>query len=153
MNQPAAKKVVEYIPDPNKFDLRTHVWDGQGKLTRKNTYRMFNIDGRVVYERPVNSGNLWGENNQPAGRVLLEFAKDKPGVIAKKTFDFEAEHVEFTPPLTGAEALHFELEQKNRENEQLRAELAQIKGDKQPLKAVQEGFPADDKSGQNQRRK
>lgn len=137
-----AKKVLDYTPDPNKFDLRTHSWDAQGNLKNKNPYRMFMVGDRTVFERPVNSGNLWGENNQPAGRVELEFGKN--GTIAKKTFDFEAAHKEYTAPLQGADKLHYELEQEKEKSAALELELAQIRGSKgQGLTAVQEGFPAD----------
>jgi hypothetical protein len=129
-----AKRTLEYAPDPNKFDLRTHVWDTQGNLVRKNTYRAYMVDGRTLFERPVNSGNLWGENNQPAGRVELEFGEN--GKISKKTFKFEEEHKEYTTPLQGADALHYELEQQKERNSSLQKELDQIK-------AVQTGFPSE----------
>jgi hypothetical protein len=136
-----AKRTLEYVPDPNKFDLRTHVWDTQGTLVRKNPYRAHINDGRTLFERPVNSGNLWGENNQPAGRVELEFGPN--GKISKKTFHFEAAHKAYTPPLSGAEALHYQLEQEKEKNAALQAEIDQIRSGKQPLSAVQEGFPAE----------
>ena len=116
---------LKYVPDPNKFDLRTHVWDSQGMLVEKNTYRLHNKDGVNYFERPVNSGNLWYENNQPAGRVEYEFGKD--GKISSKKLDIGADHKEFTAPLTGDEKLHFELEQERSRNAQLAAELAAIK--------------------------
>ena len=50
-----------------------------------------------MYERPVNSGNLFYENNQPAGRV--EVTRDAKGRIVGKEFDFTAKHKEFRTPL------------------------------------------------------
>lgn len=142
-----AKNVLKYLPDPNKFDLRTHVWDSQGNLTEKNPYRAHFVQGRVVYERPVNSGNLWGENNKPCGRVELEFGEN--GAISKKEFVWDASHKDFKAPLTGAEKLHYELEQERERNQLLEQELAQYKngGGRQSVQAVQEGFPAEDKKG------
>lgn len=118
-------KRLEYKADPNKFDLRTHIWDAQGTLVSKNPYRSFIIEGRQYFERPVNSGNLWYENNQPAGRVELEF-NDK-GHIAKKTFDFAADHKDYVAPLTGHEKIHYELEHERSRVAQLEAELAMIR--------------------------
>lgn len=139
-----AKRTLEYVSDPNKFDLRTHVWDTQGTLVKKNLYRAHIVDGRMLFERPVNSGNLWGENNQPAGRVDLEFGPN--GKIAKKTFDFNAEHKAYTAPLTGAEALHYQLEQEKEKSAALQRELDQIK-------AVQEGFPSEKAESKPEKRR
>lgn len=116
---------LKYEPDPNKFDLRTHVWDSQGHLEAKNPYRAYIVDGSKYYERPVNSGNLWFENNQPAGRVELTFGKN--GTIASKRFDFAAEHKDYAVPLEGAEKLHYELEQAREKNAQLEIELSAIR--------------------------
>lgn len=120
----SARKTLEYKPDPNKFDLVTHRWDNQGKLIAKNPYRKFIVEGREYYERPVNSGNLWFENNQPAGRVICEF-NDK-GHIAKKEFDFSATHTEFIAAPTGSELLAAELVAERAKSAQLEAELRAI---------------------------
>ena len=136
--QPA--KQLKYEPDPNKFDLRTHVWDSQGNLVSKNTYRSFIMEGRQYFERPVNSGNLWYENNQPAGRVELTFCEN--GKISKKEFHFEAAHKEYTAPLSGSEALHFELEQQKSRTAELEAELASIRNETKLREAViRDGMP------------
>lgn len=139
--QPA--KQLKYEPDPNKFDLRTHVWDSQGHLVSKNLYRSFIIEGRQYFERPVNSGNLWFENNQPAGRVELTFGEN--GKIAKKEFNFEAPHKEYKAPLTGTDALHFELEQQREQNAALKAELDAIRQENKIREAViGDGLPPAD---------
>lgn len=134
METPRKGKQLEYTSDPNKFDLRTHVWDASGHLVKKNTYRSYIINGRTYFERPVNSGNLWFENNQPAGRVELTF-NDK-GHIVKKEFNFEAAHKEYSAPLTGAEKVHYELEQERTRNVQLKAELEAIKRESALARAV-----------------
>ena len=121
-------KQLKYESDPNKFDLRTHVWDSQGNLTKKNLYRNYIMDGRSYFERPVNSGNLWFENNQPAGRVELTF--NEAGHIIAKKFDFNAEHKEYKAPMTGAEKIHYELEQERAKTAQLKAELDAINKEK-----------------------
>lgn len=118
-------KQLEYVPDPNKFDLQTHAWDAQGHLVRENPYRSYIIEGRQYFERPVNSGNLWFENNQPAGRVDLTF-NDK-GHIIKKDFKFDEPHRDYVAPLNGAEKVHYELEQERSRVAALEAELASIK--------------------------
>ena len=126
-------KILEYKSDPNKFDLITHKWNSQGHLVVKNPYRAFIISGVTYYERPVNSGNLWHENNQPAGRIECEF--NSKGHIVKKEFKFGAEHKDWKAPLTGDAKLHFELEQERDRNIQLQAELEAIKKEKSAKQA------------------
>lgn len=135
-----AVRQLEYTPNPNKFDLRTHVWDNQGHLVRENLYRSFIVGGAHYFERPVNSGNLWLENNQPAGRVECKF-NDK-GHIISKAFDFTAPHKDFTAPLQGAAKVHYELEQERARSAQLEAELAQIRQEREAIQAVRDGVPA-----------
>ena len=127
----AARKQLEYTPDPNKFDLVTHRWDAQGKLVHFAPYRKFIQSGVEYYERPVNSGNLWYENNQPAGRVICEF--NEKGHICSKAFDLSAQHVDYTPPLTGDQKLAAQLSTTMDENAALKAELAAIKKDREPV--------------------
>lgn len=121
----SARKTIEYVPDPNKFDLVVHRWDTQGRLTGKpNHYRKYIVGGAEYYERPVNSGNLWHPNNQPAGRVLCQF--DDNGKIIKKDFDFAAEHIHYVPPLTGDAKIAAELASSKAEIEALRKELSSL---------------------------
>lgn len=112
-----------HIPDPNKFDLVTHQFDGRGKLASKNPYRLHIKDGSQYYERPVDSGNLWYENNQPAGRVEV-----KGGV---KLFDTSAPHKLYQAPPTGQEKLYFQNEELRFKNEALIAELESIKAERE----------------------
>ncbi len=119
-----AKRVLEYVADPSKFDLVTDRWDSQGMRTVHNKYRKYILNGAEYYERPVNSGNLWFENNQPAGRVLLTF-NDK-GHIASKEFNFDAEHVAYVAPPTGSQKLAADLEVTKAELAAAQAELAAI---------------------------
>ena len=129
----SARKTLEYKPDPDKFDLITHRWDNQGRLIAKNPYRKFIMNGAEYYERPVNSGNLWLENNKPAGRVLLEF--NEKGHIAKKTFDFEAAHVAYSEPPTGAEMVSQELEAERKRNAALEMELRAMRAEREAKEA------------------
>ncbi len=124
-------KRIEHTPDPNKFDLRTHEWDAQGILVRKNLYRLHIREGNHYFERPVNSGNLWFENNQPAGRVELKF--NKLGHITSKEYKFDAEHKEYSPELTGNDKLTFQLEQERSRSAELEAELLAIRGERAPV--------------------
>lgn len=119
-----------YTPDPNKFDLRTHHWDGQGALVQKNLYTCYVREGQQYFERPVNSGNLWHGNNQPAGRVTKQF--NDAGHEISKSFDHTAPHVKFTPKLTGDDALHYQLEQERARSAALEAEVAAIRKERTP---------------------
>lgn len=119
------KRALEYTPDPNKFDLRTHIWDAQGRLVKINLYRKYIIQGTEYYERPRNSGNLFFENNQPAGRMELEFGPD--GKIASKTLKLGEPHKEFVAPVSGAEAVAAALGTAQEQLLEAQAELAQIK--------------------------
>ena len=119
-----ARKTLEYKPDPNKFDLVVDRWNSQGHKIAHNPYRKFIKEGGEFYERPVNSGNLWLENNQPAGRVICEF-NDK-GHIVSKVFDHAAEHIEYVPGPTGAEKIAAELSAERAKSAQLEAELRAI---------------------------
>jgi hypothetical protein len=131
---------MQYESDPNKFDLIVDRWDAQGnRVGGRNTYRKYIQNGSEYYERPVNSGNLWFENNTPAGRVICEF-NDK-GHIVKKEFDFTAKHVAFIPAPTGAEKIAAQLASEQAANAALRAELDAIKKDKEPQKPVQNFAP------------
>lgn len=142
--QPAKRRNFDPEPDPNKFDLRTHVWDGSGNLIRTNLYTKYVIDGSAFYERPVKSGNLWYENNQPAGR--MEY--DEKGI--RKLCE-GAPHKEFTPKLEGADALYAELDDVKARAEAAEAELAAIKAEREAktapksevkVEAVAESKPA-----------
>lgn len=139
-------KQLQYQPDPNKFDLRTHIWDSQGNLVSKNLYRAFHMQGSTYYERPVNSGNLWFENNQPAGR--MEYTLSPDGKIGPKRFVPDAPHIDYVEPLKGAEKLQADLGAAKKENVQLRDELEAIRKDQAALKALivsmQDGMPTKD---------
>lgn len=124
----AQSKTIEYTSDPNKFDLIVHRWDTQGRPVGKpNHYRKFILGDKEVYERPLNSGNLWYENNEPAGRVELEF--NDRGHIIKKEFKWGAEHIEYVAPLTGDAKVAAELASQKARADQLEAELKAIKAE------------------------
>lgn len=122
--QPAKKRNFDPEPDPNKFDLRTHVWDGSGNLIRTNLYTKYVIDGNAFFERPVKSGNLWYENNQPAGR--MEYEQNPKGELVRKLCEGKA-HIAYVPKLEGAEALYSELEEATARATAAELELAAIK--------------------------
>ena len=141
--QPARQ--LKYEQDPNKFDLRTHVWDNQGKLVGTKIRRDFIVGGSTYHEFPVNSGNLWQPNNQPAGRVECEF--NEKGHIVKKDFHIGATHKSYSAPLIGADKVHYELQQEREKNEALRREIEAIKKE-QTAKSAQgaEGEKGDGKA-------
>lgn len=122
----ARKQLSDYEADPSKFDLRTHFFDGQGRLVKQNHYTLHVISGDRFFERPVNSGNIWFENNQPAGRI--EYIKDSSGNTAKRVLLGEA-HKVFTRKLEGDEALQCALQQQQERTAALEAELASIRAE------------------------
>lgn len=112
--------------DPNKFDLRTHYWDATGKLTKKDLYTCYVRNGISCYERPLNSGNLWYDNNQPAGRI--ELGKDPAGKTIK-IFNHEAEHIAYVAPSSASE-LEVALHAERAKAAELEAELASIRAER-----------------------
>lgn len=134
---PASHKrsMLDQQVDPNKFDTRTHLFDNQGRLVKKNLYTLYVVEGEHYYERPMNSGNLWYANNQPAGRVTFD--------DGLRRFDHAAKHLKFTPTLEGDESLHHELQSANMRNEDLQGkidaieqELALIRAERRPVAAA-----------------
>jgi hypothetical protein len=115
---------VQEVPE-NKFDLITHRWDKQGNPLAKNPYRLHIRQGNYYFERPVNSGNLWLENNQPAGRIEIRDGK-KVFLVGEEAVPHKA----YIAPLEGAEALQSELAEAKAQNEALLAELEAIRSEK-----------------------
>lgn len=113
----------EVAQPEKKFDLKTHTFNARGVLTKINHYRLHVTNGVQLYERPVNSGNLWYENDEPAGRVT--YAGE--GKIKRKVIDNEAEHIAYTAPLSPDEKVHFENENLKMENAKLLAEIEMIR--------------------------
>lgn len=128
----AAKNMIDQVMDPHKFDRRTHIWDSQGRLVKKNLYTEYVIQGSRYLERPMNSGNLWTEGNQPAGRIEKTFGP--AGQVLTKKFDHEASHIAYTPVLTGDEAIMYQLEQERAARVELERELAAIRAERSPDK-------------------
>jgi hypothetical protein len=126
------RSMLDQEVDPNKFDTRTHLFDNQGRLVKKNHYTLYVVDGEQFYERPVGSGNLWYANNRSAGRVLHDAA-------GKRTFNHTAEHITFVPKLEGHEAIEFELFHEKEKSAALEKELSQIKADFEARLARLEG--------------
>lgn len=119
---------LKYEPDPNKFDLVVQRWDNQGNLAGPPNHYRTHIQGDAkYYERPVGSGNLWHENNQPAGRVTY--------VDGKKSFDTDAAHIDYVAPLSGHAKLHFEAEAARNRVAELEAELASIRKERAAVEA------------------
>ncbi len=121
--------------NPHVFSLRTHKFNARGHLVSRNLYRLHIKDGTKYFERPVNSGNLFYENNDPAGRV--EFVVDEKTKRKVKKFDFAAEHVEYRAPLVGAEKLVAELEDANKALAEERAKTATILAELEAIRADQ----------------
>lgn len=126
MQKPEAEK---------KFNTKTHYFDKRGRLKARNLLRAHIVAGTTYYERPVNSGNLWYENDTPAGRV--EFLTDDKGK-KKKSIDFNAAHKVYVKPMEGEEKLSFENQNLKSENEAILAELKAMQLENERLKAAQE---------------
>lgn len=100
------------------FDLKTHTTDPlTGKTTLTNPYRLRIQNAVKYFERPVGSGNLWFENDLPAGRWVT-------GKI-----EADAAHVEWIAPISGAEKLQRELADARGTEAALRAELEAIRAE------------------------
>lgn len=112
---------------PAKFDLRTHYFDRRGRLISKDPYRLHINDGVKLFERPVGSGNLFYENNEPAGRVEIELSAD--GLKQTKKFNLSASHKAYVAPLTDDQKVIQENAALKAKNEALAAELAAIKAE------------------------
>lgn len=112
---------------PNKFDLKVHHRTRKGHLIKVDPYNLYIDKGTHYYERPILSGNLFFENNAPAGRIERDF--DKNGNIISEKFDFTAAHKEYVPPVTGAEKLAAENADLQAKYAQAQAELAAIKAE------------------------
>lgn len=127
-NPPLSKAERKEYVDPNKFDLRTHETDARGRIRGTKLYRLHSKDGVQLFERPVDSGNLFYENNEAAGRVVV--VKDKRGRIVGKKFDRDAEHMAFKTPLNKQEEIEQKLAEANARAAAAEKELAAIRAEK-----------------------
>lgn len=116
------------------FDLVTHPRDKYGKIENVNPYRLHIIRGVKAFERPVNSGNLWYENGEPAGKLVKKTDPETGNELL--SFDHKAPHTEFTPPPSAGEALYSALEQEKARTEALEAELRAMRAEKEAAAAV-----------------
>lgn len=128
--------MLDHPQDPNKFDLRTHLWDGQGHLVKKNLYTKYVIKGEEFYERPVHSGNLWTGNNQPAGRIAK---RDKPHPELGPFEVIDVPHKHYAAPLEGEEAVAYALAAEREKSAQLEAELNAIRAERAPKAVTPKG--------------
>jgi len=119
---------------PDQFDLQTHQFDKRGNLKSTNHY-FLHIRGTAKYfERPQFSGNLFTENDEPAGRVE-RLIDEKTGKTVL-SFDHSVEHKQYAPPLEGAEKIHHELAETKAENAALLAELEALRAEKDAKEAA-----------------
>ena len=76
------------------FDLNTSVRDKKtGRIIKMNAYRLHCSKLGKLFERPINSGNLYYENGEPAGQYDYSAKKGEEIKIG-------AAHVEWRAPLT-----------------------------------------------------
>jgi len=118
----------------DQFDLQTHQFDKRGNLKSTNHY-FLHIRGTAKYfERPQFSGNLFTENDEPAGRVerLVDEKTGKPVL----SFDHNREHKIYAAPLEGAEKISHELAEAKGENAALKAELEALLAEKAAKEAA-----------------
>lgn len=107
-----------------KFDLIVHRRDKKtGRVTEVNAYVMRKHQGVSYFERPKGSGNLFFENNEPAGRY--EAGK----------FNLEAKHIDWVAPLSPEESVQQAVASAMSENARLKAELSEIKREQKYAKA------------------
>jgi len=100
----------------DKFDLVVHRRDAKtGRVTSVNPYTMRKHHGVAYFERPKGSGNLYFENNEPAGRYVAgKFLPD-------------AAHEAWVAPLTAEELVKQAVASALEETARLKAELNEIK--------------------------
>ena len=109
------------------FDLKvTHRNPKTGAVTMHDPYRLRIGKEGKTYERPVNSGNLWWENGEPAGR----FEEGKV-VIG-------AEHADYIKPLSRDEKVQRALNEKDSKIAKLEADMRDLE-----LKAINQEKNAD----------
>jgi len=116
-------KQKEYeIPEArqNEFDLRVHMRDPKGRLLKVQPYSLHVKEGVRYFERPVGSHNLFFENNEPAGRLVID---DK----GKRTVEKGAPHQEWNPPQSASDKLYSDYKKATSELEAARAELEAIR--------------------------
>ena len=131
---------------PN-FSLKTHEFDNRGRLIGRSPYRLHIVgQGEWLFERPVNSGNLYYANNEAAGRVEYKF--DDRGIITGKVFDLKAAHKAYEPPKNADEKRDEHVKELVTLNARLQAELDAIKKEQlskaggEPLKQTAGAKPA-----------
>ena len=128
---------------PSTFDLVVQHRDTRGRVQKVNPYRCFVNDGEKLFERPKGSGNLFLENNEPAGRVIITLSDD--GKTQTKKFDRKAAHIEYVSPLVGMEKLANEKAGLQAENEKLKLELEQIRKEREALALAKQAQTAEAK--------
>lgn len=114
--QPRPQVIEHPAPNPHGgFDLRVKITDAKtGNLIRHQPHRI-HTNGQIRYfEFPKGSGNLWFENNEPAGRVEYD-AKGIKSILP------DADHIEYIPEAKNV-ALEERLEAAEQELAALRAE-------------------------------
>lgn len=97
---------------------------------KTNHYNCWNVNGIKYYERPVNSGNLFYDNNQPAGRFEGEFTAEGSNKGLPVIYP-DREHKAYVEPLKGAAKLIAEMDDMKLRNAELERELAAIKADRE----------------------
>lgn len=118
------------------FDLKVTIRDPKtGGIIAKNPYRLHIQGGSKFYERPVNSGNVYTEDGEPAGRCKPKFNK-KSGKQEGVEILPEAEHEAWTAPVTADQAVANQLVSQSNELEALKLELASIKAESVAVKAA-----------------
>jgi len=102
------------------FDLKvTHRNPSTGAVIGHDPYRMRVGKGGRTFERPVNSGNLWWEDGEPAGRwEENKFVKDAP-------------HVAYTMPLSKDQKVQAAFSEKDSKIAKLEQDLKDLE-----LKAI-----------------
>lgn len=116
-----APKVVEapQLDETVGFDNRTHITDAKtGRLIRLQNYTKHARADKVMFERPIGSGNCYFENGQWAGNY--EFVQKGNDVEWRKLSD--------TPKETKAAPINV-MEEIMQRNEALEAELAALRAE------------------------
>jgi len=104
------------------FDKRVQIRDPKsGRVIATNPYRKFVRKEGEFYERPVGSGNLFWDDNTPAGRAI--FHTDAAGKVSIKEIQKGAEHVAPVSEKSKADKLVEDLVAKEKKIAELESKL------------------------------
>lgn len=128
------KKPVEFPEQPEGFDNRTHIRDAKtGRLIRVQGYAIHDNGGEKMFERPVNSGNMFNHAGHSLGKWTSKIVGKN--TIWAKVSDKHDDVPAYTMLATKEEFLEAQNDDLKKELAALQAELeAKAISQKEPHK-------------------